>query len=147
MRSLLRDEKSGICQRGLGRMGSVTTSSQISLLNTDDVCQHYFTATPDPSRSVFKPFVFLAEGTNFETPLSRCESADTPHALYSAHSECTWSDSVTQRLQQLEEHVIQQVAELLRDVTTNTNHLADVYNRSCEEELSILTELSKTVDK
>lgn len=144
MRSLLRNEESGICQRGLGRMGSLTTASQISLLSASEICPHYFTATPDPTRSVFKPFVFLPNDvTCFETPLTQCETPDTAHALYKAHSQVkndsdSPSDSLIQQLRQLEEGTTKQVSNMLGDVTSNERYLRHVFKRSCQQELDIL---------
>ncbi|XP_064087468.1 secernin-3-like isoform X2 [Macrobrachium nipponense] len=59
MFSVLRDEESGICMC----YGSfVSTSSQVSVLSSGSQrpsC-HWFTGTPDPQRSVFKPFIFTS---------------------------------------------------------------------------------------
>lgn len=35
-----------------------TQGSQVSVLNTKSPAVHWFTATPDPSKSIYKPFVF-----------------------------------------------------------------------------------------
>ncbi|TNM85543.1 hypothetical protein fugu_007814 [Takifugu bimaculatus] len=57
MMSILRDKASGIC---MDSGGFCTTGSMVSILPRDTSlpCIHFFTATPDPSRSIFKPFVF-----------------------------------------------------------------------------------------
>uniref|UniRef100_A0A2I4CAU3 Secernin-2 n=1 Tax=Austrofundulus limnaeus TaxID=52670 RepID=A0A2I4CAU3_AUSLI len=57
MMSILRDKPSGVC---MDSGGFRTTGSMVSVLPTDPSlpCIHFFTATPDPSRSVFKPFIF-----------------------------------------------------------------------------------------
>uniref|UniRef100_A0A8C4ZH66 Secernin-2 n=1 Tax=Gadus morhua TaxID=8049 RepID=A0A8C4ZH66_GADMO len=57
MMSILRDKPSGIC---MDSGGFCTTGSMVSVLPRDPglPCIHFFTATPDPSRSIFKPFVF-----------------------------------------------------------------------------------------
>lgn len=57
MMSILRDKSSGIC---MDSGGFRTTGSMVSVLPRDPSlpCVHFFTATPDPSRSIFKPFVF-----------------------------------------------------------------------------------------
>ncbi|NXY91903.1 SCRN2 protein, partial [Alcedo cyanopectus] len=56
---ILRDKASGIC---VDSEGFRTAGSMVSVLPRDPAvpCVHFFTATPDPSRSVFKPFVFVA---------------------------------------------------------------------------------------
>ncbi|KAL4543238.1 hypothetical protein Ndes2526B_g03894 [Nannochloris sp. 'desiccata'] len=60
MMSILRDQKSGICMCG---MGFRSNGSQVSVIQRGgsensrrDV--HYFTGTPDPSKSCFKPLSF-----------------------------------------------------------------------------------------
>ncbi|KAI6072446.1 Secernin-2 [Aix galericulata] len=57
--AILRDKASGIC---VDSEGFRTAGSMVSVLPWDPAlpCVHFFTATPDPSRSVFKPFVFVA---------------------------------------------------------------------------------------
>ncbi|OXB69511.1 UNVERIFIED_CONTAM: hypothetical protein H355_009821, partial [Colinus virginianus] len=56
--AILRDKDSGIC---VDSEGFRTAGSMVSVLPRDPAlpCVHFFTATPDPSRSVFKPFVFV----------------------------------------------------------------------------------------
>ncbi|XP_044528705.1 secernin-2 [Gracilinanus agilis] len=57
MMGILRNKESGIC---MDSGGFRTTASMVSVLPQDpsQPCVHFLTATPDPSRSVFKPFVF-----------------------------------------------------------------------------------------
>ncbi|NP_001072449.1 secernin-2 [Xenopus tropicalis] len=57
MLNILRDKKSGIC---MDSGGFRTTASMVSVLprSPDVPCIHLLTATPDPSRSVYKPFIF-----------------------------------------------------------------------------------------
>jgi hypothetical protein len=56
MMAILRDRRSGICMCGGGFRSN---GSQVSVLGSDPAADvHYFTATPDPSRSCFKPLSF-----------------------------------------------------------------------------------------
>uniref|UniRef100_A0A6I8N9W8 Secernin 3 n=1 Tax=Ornithorhynchus anatinus TaxID=9258 RepID=A0A6I8N9W8_ORNAN len=57
MMKILRDKESGINMEG----GFLTTGSMVSILPQDPAlpCIHFFTGTPDPDRSVFKPFIFV----------------------------------------------------------------------------------------
>ncbi|XP_076873374.1 secernin-2 [Brachyhypopomus gauderio] len=57
MMKILRDKAHGIC---MDSGGFCSTGSMVSILPRDTTmpCVHFFTATPDPSRSVFKPFIF-----------------------------------------------------------------------------------------
>ncbi|XP_059236606.1 secernin-2 isoform X1 [Mustela nigripes] len=59
MMDILRNKESGIC---MDSGGFRTTASMVSILPQDPTqpCVHFLTATPDPSRSVFKPFIFGA---------------------------------------------------------------------------------------
>ncbi|XP_047564774.1 secernin-2 isoform X1 [Lutra lutra] len=59
MMDILRNKESGIC---MDSGGFRTTASMVSILPRDPTqpCVHFLTATPDPSRSVFKPFIFGA---------------------------------------------------------------------------------------
>lgn len=55
---ILRDYDSGIC---MSSGCFISTGSQVSVLsptNSSQPCCHWFTGTPDPSNSVFKPFIF-----------------------------------------------------------------------------------------
>ncbi|KAJ8255397.1 hypothetical protein GJAV_G00204420 [Gymnothorax javanicus] len=59
MMGILRDKESGINAEGM----FMTTGSMVSVVPTDSSLPgvHYFTGTPDPDRSVFKPFVFVKD--------------------------------------------------------------------------------------
>ncbi|XP_063056492.1 secernin-2 [Engraulis encrasicolus] len=100
MMGILRDKTSGIC---MDSGGFCTTGSMVSILPRDAAlpCVHFFTATPDPSRSVFKPFIF----SEMMIPVNRVMSpqygsadpvkqqprfqskVDRQHDLYKAHQE------------------------------------------------------------
>ncbi|CAN9510814.1 unnamed protein product [Ophioblennius macclurei] len=98
MMSILRDKPSGIC---MDSGGFCTTGSMVSILPRDSSlpCIHFFTATPDPSRSIFKPFIFSASYSPVPAVLSphfgpedpvrkqpRFQSrVDRRHPLYKAH--------------------------------------------------------------
>ncbi|NWI72573.1 SCRN2 protein, partial [Dryoscopus gambensis] len=95
--SILRDKDSGIC---VDAEGFRTAGSMVSVLPRDPAlpCVHFFTATPDPSRSVFKPFVFVAgikpvpqvrSPTFLQDPAKQIprfqSSVDRRHELYRRH--------------------------------------------------------------
>lgn len=98
MMSILRDKQSGIC---MDSGGFRTTGSMVSILPRDPglPCVHFLTATPDPSRSIFKPFVFSESMTPVRMVVSpefgpgdparkqpRFQSrVDRRHDLYKAH--------------------------------------------------------------
>lgn len=68
MFSILRDKNSEICRSCDAAFP--TQGSQVSTLSLVRPSVHWFTATPDPDKSVFKPFVF------------------TPNAVISKHTQC-----------------------------------------------------------
>ncbi|XP_053424476.1 secernin-2 isoform X3 [Nycticebus coucang] len=98
MMGILRDKESGIC---MDSGGFRTTASMVSILPQDPTqpCVHFLTATPDPSRSVFKPFIFgvgVAQAPQVLSPtfgaqdpvrtLPRFQTeVDRRHTLYCRH--------------------------------------------------------------
>ncbi|XP_006166158.1 secernin-2 isoform X1 [Tupaia chinensis] len=98
MMGILRNKESGIC---MDSGGFRTTASMVSILPRDPTlpCVHFLTATPDPSRSVFKPFVFGAGVAQAPQVLSPTFGAQDPvrilprfqtqvdrrHSLYRGH--------------------------------------------------------------
>ncbi|XP_012933246.1 secernin-2 isoform X3 [Heterocephalus glaber] len=98
MMDILRDKDSGIC---MDSGGFRTTASMVSILPRDlkRPCVHFLTATPDPSRSVFKPFIFGEGVTQAPQVLSPTFGAQDPvrtlprfqtqvdrrHSLYRGH--------------------------------------------------------------
>ena len=102
MFQVLRDEAGGICRTG--RSGSVSTGSLVSVLpapGNSAPASHWLTATPNPARSVFKPFVFCPEATIGGLTVSPSFGDDDPvkvkprfqkqvdrrHALYASHQK------------------------------------------------------------
>jgi len=83
MLNVLRHEEMESCPDGF-----VIASSQVSLLphspdgDSNQVCTHWITATPVPSLSFFKPFVFVGAGA-LEGTTTKVETKE--HALWAAH--------------------------------------------------------------
>ncbi|XP_058497687.1 secernin-2 isoform X2 [Solea solea] len=135
MMSILRDKPSGIC---MDSGGFCTTGSMVSVLPRDcsRPCIHFFTATPDPSRSIFKPFIF----SDCSTPVLRVVSpqfgpddpiweeprfqsqVDRRHDLYKAHQEALNNmetnpdkgSSVLETLKELECQCLRDISAVLR---------------------------------
>lgn len=99
MFAILRDEDSCICRTDV----SVSTGSQVSVLwphGSASANVHWFTATPNPSRSIYKPFIFAKDvdlGTVTMSPVYGDKdpvkekprfqrTVDRRHTLYSAHA-------------------------------------------------------------
>ncbi|XP_062984733.1 secernin-1 [Elgaria multicarinata webbii] len=95
---ILRDKAGGIC---VDSESFLTTASMVSVLsqNLSSPCIHYFTGTPDPSRSIFKPFIFADDVKlvpkvqspifGSDDPVKKIprfqEKPDRRHELYKAH--------------------------------------------------------------
>ncbi|XP_008316074.1 secernin-2 [Cynoglossus semilaevis] len=133
MMSILRDKPSGIC---MDSGGFCTTGSMVSILPKDAnlPCIHFFTATPDPSRSIFKPFIF----SDCSTPVLRVISpqyspedpvhkqprfqskVDRRHDLYRAHqvarshTETKEGLAVYDVLRDLESQCLKEISAMLR---------------------------------
>ncbi|XP_047401594.1 secernin-2 [Sciurus carolinensis] len=77
MMDILRNKESGIC---MDSGGFRTTASMVSILPQDPTqpCVHFLTATPDPSRSVFKPFIFGMGASQAPQVLSPTFGAQDP---------------------------------------------------------------------
>ncbi|MBN3281664.1 SCRN2 protein, partial [Polyodon spathula] len=154
MLEILRDKASGIC---MDSGGFRTTGSMASILPRDPTlpCVHFFTATPDPSRSVFKPFLFVDQMTSAPQVVSPRFGADDPvkklprfqstvdrrHELYRAHQkalETAESEPASrargrglelhQTMRDLEQQGIDDIAEMLKGgVSVDAEEVADLF--------------------
>ncbi|XP_030397209.1 secernin-2 isoform X1 [Gopherus evgoodei] len=145
---ILRDKASGIC---VDSEGFRTTGSMVSILPQDPAlpCVHFFTATPDPSRSVFKPFIFVANVTPVLKVMSpsfgdkdpvqkvpRFQSrVDRRHELYQAHQAALdlmetsqeQGQKLQQTMQDLERQGLEAMKEMLAGgITLDPEELADL---------------------
>ncbi|XP_026275808.1 secernin-2 isoform X2 [Frankliniella occidentalis] len=132
MLSILRNERAGICMSYNGSF--VSTGSQVSVLsppeNPKPSC-HWFTGTPDPSISVYKPFVFtpnvqishLTVSPVFEPDPAKVlprfqTTVDRSHPLYKFHKDATSESNpnrneVISKLRSMEEGCIAEVQAFL----------------------------------
>uniref|UniRef100_A0A8D1N6L1 Secernin-2 n=2 Tax=Sus scrofa TaxID=9823 RepID=A0A8D1N6L1_PIG len=134
MMGILRDKASGIC---MDSGGFRTTASMVSLLPRDPTqpCVHFLTATPDPARSVFKPFIFGVGAAQAPLVLSPTFGAQDPvqtlprfqtrvdrrHTLYCRHqvalglmeSEQDRGQQLRQKQQDLEQEGLEAVRGLM----------------------------------
>ncbi|XP_069814818.1 secernin-1 [Dendropsophus ebraccatus] len=92
MINLLRNKSSGIC---VDTDTFLTTASAVSVIPKDDKwpCIHFLTGTPDPSRSIFKPFIFVEDVKAVPKVQTSCvediscdhDHSQRKHELYEAH--------------------------------------------------------------
>ena len=146
--SILRDEASGISRKDLG--GISTTGSQVSLLfpaGSNTKSSHWFTATPNPNCSVFKPFVFCKDVAVAALTVSPTYGAEDPalvkprfqsqvdrqHTLYKAHQNQKPfpGDEFPQRILQILKNIESQCIHDMEEFLDN-------FDASKEEELKEL---------
>lgn len=143
MIQVLRNEESGIC-RGCSA-AYPTASSQVSALSTSarPSC-HWFTGTPDPAYSYFKPFIFHpCIGTASSKTISPDEKP-RKHLLYVQHEKfydkLKQDQESHQTLRQLEATCIDELEQLFVSSGNNvldwdTNEIDTLFKDSVESEL------------
>ncbi|KFQ42257.1 Secernin-3, partial [Nestor notabilis] len=133
MMEILRDKESGINMEG----GFMTTGSMVSVLPQQPnlPCIHFFTGTPDPARSVFKPFIFVPNVTQLLKTSSPAFGQDDPvkkqprfqtkpdrrHELYKKHERAAVVMETTEgkgkemlkEIQELEKQKINEMESIL----------------------------------
>ncbi|XP_055276924.1 secernin-1 isoform X2 [Moschus berezovskii] len=140
MIDVLRDKASGVC---VDSESFLTTASVVSVLpqNRSLPCIHYFTGTPDPSRSIFKPFIFVDDVKLVPKAQSPCFGDDDPakkeprfqekpdrrHELYKAHE---WARAVLesdeeqgQKLRKTMLELEKQGLEAMEEILTSSDPL------------------------
>ncbi|XP_009073379.1 PREDICTED: secernin-3, partial [Acanthisitta chloris] len=157
MMEILRDKESGINMEG----GFMTTGSMVSVLPQQPhlPCVHFFTATPDPSRSVFKPFIFVPNITQLLKTRSPTFGHDDPvkkqprfqskpdrrHELYKKHESAAVVMETTKgkgkemliKIQELEKQKISQMESILQNGCLDTNQVVKLFSQCVDEELKI----------
>ncbi|NWS46004.1 SCRN2 protein, partial [Probosciger aterrimus] len=145
--AILRDKASGIC---VDTEGFRTAGSMVSVLPRDPAlpCVHFFTATPDPSRSVFKPFVFVAglkpvpqvrSPTFPDDPAKQIprfqSTVDRRHELYRRHQAAL---ELMESDQEQGQKLLQTLRDLEKQGLEGMNALLEGTVAPCPEELADL---------
>ncbi|XP_068119216.1 secernin-2 [Hyperolius riggenbachi] len=164
MIKILRDKASGIC---MNSGGFRTTSSMVSILPQSNQlpCIHLITGTPDPSKSVFKPFVFgsqaaqvpwvlsptyrtndSAKQTQTQTPVDRRHDLYKQHQLLQEKHE--GNEEALQRLQAKQKRMEAEHLLLVNDLldgskTLESTALSELFHYSVERELELYKEDSQ----
>lgn len=155
MMDILRDKDSGINMEGM----FMTTGSMVSVIPTDPdlPAVHYFTATPDPERSVFKPFIFVKNINELKETTSPSYGADDPvkkkprfqtkpdrkHLLFVKHELVaaiieSFKDrgkKITERLEQLEKEKMEEMEEILSHGIEQPDLFANLFSSCVQEEM------------
>lgn len=146
MFNVLRDKRSGICMSS----GSfVSTGSQVSVLRKSETGKpscHWFTSTPDPSRSVFKPFIF-AENIDYPpevvSPVYETgQKVDRRHTLYSNQQQFCRKPNIggdlwRQKIRDIETKYIQVVRDTENDFDPKNVEVGKLFKTAVEDELKL----------
>ncbi|XP_010792820.1 secernin-3 isoform X2 [Notothenia coriiceps] len=160
MMDILRDKDSGINMEGM----FMTTGSMVSVIPTDPTLPgvHYFTATPDPERSVFKPFIFVKNINAINLPketTSPSYGADDPvkkkprfqskpdrkHELFVKHELVeaimeSFKDrgkKITENMRRLEKEKMTEMEEILSHGIKEPDLLVNLFPRCVQEEMAV----------
>ncbi|XP_041102607.1 secernin-1-like [Polyodon spathula] len=159
----LRDKDTGVC---VDSESLLTTASMVSVLpqNVVSPCVHFFTATPDTARSIFKPFVFVdnvklvpqaqspcfGEGDPVKTQPRFESKVDRRHELYKAHEwALTVTDTEEEPGQKLKETMLdleKQGLQAMEDMLLSTEPLdpaevADLFYDCVDTEIKFYREV------
>lgn len=105
-------------------------SSHVSMLSPTGICCHWFTATPNPKESVFKPFLFT-----FNTRISsltKIHEGEELTVLHKLHSQRNW-ENVGSLLKSLESTCVEEVKKYLNEHPGTPNQELDDLMKDCVE--------------
>lgn len=108
----------------------VANSSHVSTFTSTSVACHWFTATPNPSESVFKPFVFT-ENVRI-SPLTKIGTDAKETLLQNLHAQRNW-DVVGDLLKSLEATCVEEVNTLLSSCNELPTQEFDELLKDCVE--------------
>ncbi|XP_024244786.1 secernin-3 isoform X1 [Oncorhynchus tshawytscha] len=161
MMEILRDKESGINMEGM----FMTTGSMVSVVPTDSTLPgvHYFTGTPDPERSVFKPFIFVKDIKQLKQTSSPCYGPDDPvkkmprfqskpdrkHPLFIKHevvaaiidSTKDKGKKIMQNMRVLEKEKMAEMEKLLSSGIEDPTSVVHLFSNSSQEELSVYSNI------
>ncbi|XP_045472231.1 secernin-3 [Harmonia axyridis] len=133
MFKVLRDKTSEICRPCTSPFP--TQGSQVSILDTN-ISVHWFTATPDASNSVFKPFVFTPNVKISKHTVCPENDKMAPHTLYSLHSEAFKKGTdVKELLRTMEANCVNELESVLQNVKEDLSELDELLKDCVETEV------------
>ena len=124
MIQLLRDHQSGICMHG----GYRSTASQVSWLIEEQMAVHYFTASPHPCISVFKPIVCPTD------------EKDNQFSLWEERDKFTYptNDILALQLHNLETQILEGIEEAIKERKFSFQEIYKAFSDILNEEIKIL---------
>ncbi|KAM4798169.1 secernin-3-like isoform X2 [Urocitellus parryii] len=159
MMEILRDKPSGINMEG----EFLTTASMVSVLPQDSnlPCIHFFTGTPDPERSVFKPFIFvphISQLLDTSSPTFELEDPvkkrlhlkskpDRRHPLYQNHQQALevinnnedkyCLGTILDNMRKLEKELFKKMESVLQNKHLDMDKIANLFPQSTKDEIRI----------
>lgn len=157
MFKILRDKESSICMPASGSYH--TSGSWVSVLRTknDFPSCHWLTGTPDPSLSLFKPFIF-SPNPNISSHMTSSSLSKDPakmkprfqfevdrrHNLYKLHGGYVKSNSALKNSKDLEEKFLKNTDNLMKKIECGLIDISacdDLLKDSVEEELKFYSQV------
>ncbi|XP_036042041.1 secernin-3 isoform X1 [Onychomys torridus] len=155
MTEILRDKPSGINMKG----EFLTTASMVSVLPQDSSlpCIHFFTGTPHPERSVFKPFIFvphISQLLDTKSPTFELEwpmakkpyvKPDRRHLLYQKHQQALEvisnnkekSKTMLDHMRKLEKEVFEEMESILQNKHLDMDKTVNLFPQCVKDEIKI----------
>lgn len=155
MMEILRDKPSGINMEG----EFLTTASMVSVLpqDADLPCVHFFTGTPDPDRSVFKPFIFVpnilqlldtrSPTFELERPVKKKPhfKPDRRHPLYQKHQQALEvtdknkekAQTMLDNMRKLEKELLKEMESILQNKHLNMDRIVNLFPQCTKDEIRI----------
>ncbi|XP_066147098.1 secernin-3 [Euwallacea fornicatus] len=130
MFKVLRDKNSGIC-RGCDA-AFPTAGSQVSILSSTIPNVHWFTATPDPSRSVFKPFIFTKNAVISKHTI--CPDKESSHTLYTLYKKAEYK-GVENLLHEMESNCVKELNDVITHVGEDLSEFDELFKDCVETEV------------
>ncbi|XP_027628709.1 secernin-3 isoform X2 [Tupaia chinensis] len=157
MMEILRDKPSGINMEG----EFLTTASMASVLPQDSnlPCIHFFTATPDPERSIFKPFIFVPHISQLldtssptfelEDPVKKKQhfkiKPDRRHPLYQKHQQAFEvldnnkgkAKSMLDNMRKMEKGLFKEMESILQNKHLDVDKIVNLFPQCAKDEIRI----------
>ncbi|XP_062561532.1 secernin-1 [Armigeres subalbatus] len=105
-------------------------SSHVSVLSNSGLSCHWFTATPNPVESVYKPFIFTP-GAKI-SPLTRVPAGDSQTLLHKLHNNRKW-ENVGDLLTSLESTCVDEVNRFICEHSSEPIQELDELMKDCVE--------------
>lgn len=135
MFTILRNTESDICRSHTSNFP--TKASQVSVLRTDRPSVHWFTATQDTSKSVFKPFVFTKNPIISKHTQIQNGNRNEPHTLYALHFEAVikQGNEVQNLLRNMENECVAELNTIIANVGDDLSELDELFKDCVETEV------------